>query len=244
VNRFVASLLAAALMLFSAAASAQQGGDRTLETMIWLDVRESGNPAFIRDYIAVYPDGAYVAEARQLLAGLGATPPATVGPLQHGHEDTPAAIPQGIDGQSGNAARLKPNEERRAPTESSITPVEMPPQVQGVSCQERFAQAPPSEDQLLCVTFLESGNYTFARECMPQSYGFAGVSVNQKVFFPAGETMLLRAHASGMIQVTGDRPQCFQLAGERPKELARYRHFVLDAWERDARICDMQGKCR
>ncbi|GJL87789.1 MAG: hypothetical protein DHS20C03_14980 [Minwuia thermotolerans] len=243
-SRFLLPALLMAFLCCSVVTMAQQGGNRTLETMIWLDVKDSGNAAFIRDYIAVFPHGAYVAEARQLLASLGTTPPAIVSPLEHGDEDTPAAFPRGNDGQSGTAALLNPNKERRAPAESSIAPVEMPPQDQSVGCQERFAQAPPSEDQLLCVTFLESGNYTFARECMPQSYGFAGVSVNQKVFLPAGETLLLRAHASGMIQVTGDRPQCFQLAGEKPDELARYRHFVLDAWEREARICDMQGKCR
>lgn len=261
VNRFVAPLLAAALMLLPAAASAQQGGDNAFEESFWLDVKDSGQPAFIRDYIYLFPEGSHVAEARALLDRPGSRTPDDGGQSPSGtaqsrnrSEDKQVMRPRPNDTANQKSSVLRSpdpsdvghgRDQVPAPRAPGVIDLaKIPSPRSAIACGERFESAGPEGASLLCVTFLTSRTYSFSRACEPLSYGFAGVSVADDVFFSAGDTLLIRAGTGASIQVTGGRPKCYRLAGDIPKELRRYRHLMLDSWERWVSVCDIDGNCR
>jgi|GEM_PF-2194838 len=259
-NRFVAPLLATALMLFSAAASAQQGGENAFEASFWLDVKDSGQPAFIRDYIYLFPEGSHAAEARALLDRLGAQAPEDRGQRSSGtaqsrdrSKDKQVLRPRPNDTANRKSSALRPpdssdvghgRDQVPAPKAPGVIDLSrLPSPEPAIPCGERFESAGSEGGGLLCVTFLASRTYSFSRACEPVSFGFAGISVADDVFFSAGETLLVRAGTGASVQVTGGRPECYRLAGDIPKELRKYRHLMLDAWERWVSICDIDGNC-
>ncbi len=261
VTRSIMPLLVAALMLLPVAARAQQGGENTFEARFWLDVKDSGQPAFIRDYIYLFPDGSHVAEAKALLVRLGSQP------LDDGRQQPSGTAQSGDRGNDKRAAMPKPDDTANLKPSALRTPdssgvghgrdqvphpkapglvdlSKIPSPDPAITCLDRFENAGSVGQELLCVTFLASRNYSFSRDCRSVSYGFAGISVADDIFFSAGETLLLLADTEASVQVTGGRPNCYRLAGDIPRELRKYRHLMLESWERWVSVCNIDGDCR
>lgn len=238
--RLLLTIILSFWLMLPSVATAQKPEGLSLEAVIWVNARESGNPDYIREYLSLYPNGLYVERAMELLslldpgsqhAGEAQEPDPDPAPVTR---DAKGVLPTGLKPS-------KPSLDARPPTPD--LPDGSSPSEENM-CGGLSVGADSGEGRMLCVTFLQSANYTFARNCESQTYGFAGLSVSREVFMSEGETLLLRENANGMHQVTGDRPTCYQLAGDRPEKLSHFSHFVLDYWERSARICDFGGKCR
>ncbi len=75
------------------------------------------------------------------------------------------------------------------------------------------------------------------------SFGFAGVSVPDEVFFLVDETLLLADTDGRSLQPTGGRPNCYLIVGEKPGKLRYYRYLMLEQGEKAAMICNVRGQC-
>lgn len=221
---------------------------RTAEDDIWNGVKDSGQSEALLGYIWLFPDGRYVdlanAEIERLTLKRGQIIPKdsrrdgsdAAGADRNKAEPAPQAGQKPENAEP--SAIPAPSDDRKLSVLPTPLPVETMP-----SCAERFAALGPEAERALCVTFIESGNFKFSRDCQPHSFGFAGVSVPEDAFFSAGDTLLLRATDTDSIQTWSDRPYCYEIADGKPAKLRRFQHLMVEVRDTTAQVCNAKGKC-
>ncbi len=238
-------LLFAAQFIPAVSAVAQEQPSSAFEEEFWNGVKDSGRPAAIVDYLWLFPNGRFVGEANaeieRLRMGKGQIITDRPQVDRDRSRSAETSTTAGSRERSGLEAQGPETSEPEAPPKKLITfpaPVEVLP-----TCSERLGALGAAESGILCMTVLTTGNFTFTRDCQPMSFGFAGVSVPDEVFFRANETLLLEDRDGSTLQPTGGRPNCYLLVGDKPEKLRRYRYVMVEPGEKGARICDASGEC-
>lgn len=247
-KRVLVCLLLVGLLWPMTLMASEQQKPNAFEEEFWITVMQVGTSEALVEYLWLFPDGRHVdaanAEIKRLKQYPGAVAPAK---NQHNQPEAGAldrnkAEPAPQPVQKPKAAEPStmpaPSDDRKLSVLPTPPPVEVMP-----TCAERFAALGPDAGQALCVTFIESGNFMFSRDCRPHSFGFAGISVPEDAFFSAGDTLLLRATDTDSIQTWSDRPYCYELADGKPAKLRHFQHLMVEARDTTAQVCDAMGKC-